>query len=272
MRQSLFILLLLGSLTACEKVIDIDLNSTDPRLVVEAELVPNQSPALKVKLTQTVNFSDTIAPPLQTGALVVLVDEATDQRDTALEVNPGNYRSGSGFMAKTGGRYALEITHAEKFYRATAVMPAPIVLDSVIIEPTFGPGGIPSGRNPIQRNVLLYAFYNDPPAERNFYQIVAYQNDSLSPNIFVYNDEIDPGAQRVSPVFVQTWVNGVIDIELQHIDEAVYRYLTNLNTNIGQSSASPANPTSNFSGGALGYFKAYQSYRQRIQLQEPTRP
>lgn len=271
MRQSLFILLLLSSLTACEKVIDIDLNSTDPRLVVEADLQADQTPALSVKLSQTVNFSDTIAPPLQTGALVVLVDETTGQRDTAIEVNPGNYRSGPDFIARTGNRYALEITHNDKFYRATAVMPTRIGLDSIIIEPTFGPGGLP-GQFPGQRNVLLYAIYQDPAQQRNFYQIQAFQNDTLTPNLFLYNDEVNSGTFQISPVFVQTWVNGVIDIELQHIDEAVYRYLTNLNTNIGQSSASPANPISNISGGALGYFKAYQSFRQRIQLQEPPTP
>jgi hypothetical protein len=271
MRQSLLFLLLLGSLAACEKVIDIDLNSTDPRLVVEADLLPNQTPALKVKLTQTVNFSDTMAPPPQSGALVVVIDENTSQRDTALEVSPGNYRSGPDFRATSGGRYALEITHNDKFYRATAVMPAPIALDSVIIEPTFGPGGLP-GQFPEQRNVLLYAIYQDPPQDRNFYQIRAFQNDTLTPNLFLYNDEINSGTFQVSPVFVQTWINGVIDIELQHIDEATYRYFTNLNANIGQSSASPANPISNISGGALGYFKAYQSTRQRIQLQEPPTP
>lgn len=271
MRQFFCFLLLLASLTACEKVIDIDLNSTDPRLVVEADLQANQTPALKVKLTQTVNFSDTIAPPLQTGALVVVIDETTNLRDTAFEVTPGNYRSGPGFIATAGHRYALEITHNNKFHRATAVMPAQVALDSIIIEPTFGPGGLP-GSIPEQRNVLLYAFYNDPPAERNFYQIVAYQNDTLTPNLFVYNDEIANGEQQISPVFVQTWVDGIIYIELQHIDEATYRYFTNLNTNIGQSSASPANPTSNISGGALGYFKAYQSFRQTIQLQEPPTP
>jgi len=268
-QRILISLLVLAGLTACEKEIDIDLNSTEPKLVIEA-LLDDSGNGAWVKLTQTVNFSDTLAPPVQFGALVVLVRLTNNTRDTLQQLPDSAYVLPN-YVPVYGEEYAFEITHQGNFYRATARMPQSISLDSLVIDPIFGTGGLP-GTLPQQRNALLYAFYNDPAGERNYYQLQAFQNDTVTANLFLYNDEINSGALQISPVFVQTTINGRIRVELQHINEAVFRYVTNLNTNIGQSSASPANPISNFSGGALGYFKLYAATSAQLQLVEPTVP
>lgn len=270
--QRFFIsLLALAGLTACEKEIDIDLNSTDPKLVIEA-LLDDSGKGAWVKLTQTVNFSDTIGNPVQSGALVVLVRLADNSRDTLQQLPDSAYILPN-YVPVYGEEYAFEITHQGDFYRASARMPQPIPIDSLVIDPFFGPGGLPGDpANATQRNALLYAFYNDPPAVRNYYQLQAFQNDTITNNLFLYNDEVNSGQLQVSPVFVQTYINGRIRVELHHIDAAVFRYLTNLNTNIGQGSASPANPISNFSGGALGYFKLYANTSAFLQLVEPPTP
>jgi hypothetical protein len=272
MQRLIFSLLLLGSLTACEQEIDIDLNSTDPKLVIEA-LLDDSGKGAWVKLTQTVNFSDTFGNPVQSGALVVLVRLSNNSRDTLQQLPDSAYILPN-YVPLYGEEYAFEVTHQGNFYRATARMPQPIPIDSLVIDPFFGPGGLPG--NPVdttnQRNALLYAFYNDPPAASNYYQIQAFQNDTVTDNLFLYNDEVNSGLFQVSPVFVQTYINGRIRVELHHIDQAVFRYLTNLNTNIGQSSASPANPISNFSGGALGYFKLFANTSAEFQLVEPLGP
>lgn len=268
-KRLLTALLLLGGLTACEKEIDIDLNSADPKLVIEA-LLDDSGRGAWVKLTQTLNFSDTIAPPVQSGAVVVLVRMSDNRRDTLQQLPDSAYVL-PGYVPAQGDAYALEVTHEGDFYRAVASMPTPIPLDSLVIEPTFGSGGLPSF-TPERRNALLYAFYNDPPGERNYYQLQAFQNDTATTNLFLYNDELNSGGLQVSPVFVQTYINGRIRVELQHISEAVFRYLTNLNTNIGQGSASPANPISNFSGDAMGYFKLFATTSAEFQLVEPTVP
>lgn len=272
MQRLLLSFLLLGSLTACEKEIDIDLNSTDPKLVIEA-LLDDSGKGAWVKLTQTVNFSDTIGNPVQSGALVVLVRISDNRRDTLQQLPDSAYILPN-YVPVYGQEYAFEITHQGDFYRATARMPQPIAIDSLVIDPTFGTGGLPGGPSDVtnQRNALLYAFYQDPPNAVNHFQLQAFQNDTITDNLFLYNDEVNSGGFQVSPVFVQTYINGRIKVELHHIDGAVFRYLTNLNTNIGQGSASPANPISNFSGGALGYFKLYATTFAELQLVEPTIP
>jgi hypothetical protein len=270
MMKRLFIsLLLLSVVIACEKEIDIDLNSTDPKLVIEA-LLDDSGKGAWVKLSKTVNFSDTFGPPIQSGALVVLVRLADNSRDTLQQLLDSAYVLPA-YVPVYGEQYAFEITHQGDFYRALARMPQPVNLDSLVIEPTFGPGGLPSFP-PNRRNALLYAYYSDPAGERNYYQLQAFQNDTATTNLFLYNDEINSGMQQISPVFVQTTINGRIRVELHHIEGAVFRYLTNLNTNIGQGSASPANPISNFSGGAMGYFKLYANRSAVFQLVEPATP
>ncbi|MCW3126192.1 MAG: hypothetical protein JWO03_1850, partial [Bacteroidetes bacterium] len=52
--------------------------------------------------------------------------------------------------------------------------------------------------------------------------------------------------------------NDTIQMELDAIDKPVYEYFNTLNeSTINSLSAAPANPPSNFSNNALGYFSAY---------------
>jgi hypothetical protein len=41
------------------------------------------------------------------------------------------------------------------------------------------------------------------------------------------------------------------------VDQGVYTYFYTLNQNTGRNSGAPANPVSNITNGALGYFNAY---------------
>jgi hypothetical protein len=54
-------------------------------------------------------------------------------------------------------------------------------------------------------------------------------------------------------------------VELWGIDKGVYEYYSTLNEILGgagPSTASPANPTSNITGGAMGYFSAFTVARK----------
>jgi hypothetical protein len=53
-------------------------------------------------------------------------------------------------------------------------------------------------------------------------------------------------------------------VELQCIDRGVFDYYNTLQQTVEQSSATPANPASNITGGALGYFSAHTINRRQI--------
>jgi hypothetical protein len=51
---------------------------------------------------------------------------------------------------------------------------------------------------------------------------------------------------------------------MMNIDKNVYTYFNNLTGDGFDNSATPANPKSNISGGALGYFSAYANQVRSI--------
>ena len=81
------------------------------------------------------------------------------------------------------------------------------------------------------------------------------------------DDENTNGNYIDIPLFIRSFeIGDTIDLSLLNIDEKSYDYLLTLNTIIGngQPSAAPANPNSNFSNGALGYFAIYNGETKQI--------
>jgi hypothetical protein len=74
--------------------------------------------------------------------------------------------------------------------------------------------------------------------------------------------------QGPSPIEDNLVAGDSVRMVMQHVDAGVYKYFRTLNMllQIGLASASPANPTSNFSGGVLGYFSTYAQQQQRLVL------
>jgi hypothetical protein len=83
-------------------------------------------------------------------------------------------------------------------------------------------------------------------------------------DIFIRNDVGFNGSSAPRPLRVRADRNDVIKVAMQDIDKAAYNYFFGLNENLNQSSATPANPTSNISNGALGYFKGHTSQVKTI--------
>ena len=88
----------------------------------------------------------------------------------------------------------------------------------------------------------------------------------LTQGIFVQSDQLTDGqpnsralnVQGPSPVEDQLVPGDSVRVAMQHVDAGVYEYFRTLNMllQVGLASASPANPTSNFSGGVFHYLCA----------------
>ena len=128
-------------------------------------------------------------------------------------------------------------------------LPQPVLLDSVYLQAgTFR-----------KTNTVAVATFTDPAASGNCYHLTEQVNDSVSQSIFVYDDEIENGRQFIATMNRSLDINpgDVITVGLECVDRGVYQYYFNLEQTIRQNSASPANPQSNITGGALGYFSAH---------------
>src|ERR1017187_6611118 len=112
-------------LSSCTKAINIDLNSANPNIVVDAELTDQPGP-YTVNLTKTVNFSDNNVFPAINGATVVISDNAGNS-NTLTEPTPGsgNYVT-SNLQGTVGKAYSISISYNGKTYTAISTMPGPV--------------------------------------------------------------------------------------------------------------------------------------------------
>ena len=267
LKNSLSIILITLIFTSCRKVIDIDLNSKEPQLVVEAVINDLPGP-YTVSLTQTVNFNvNNIFPNIQ-GAFVTIADN-TGAIDTLLETSPGIYKT-QHLQGIVGRTYYLNMQANGKTITAQSTMPAKVALDSLTyLVTTFNnPGG---GSNAKESYIPIPSF-TDPINQVNFYRFARTVNDTLDRVFFIDNDNLINGLKYQRPLF-----GGEIDInkgdsllfEMQCIDKRTYEYFNSLNASIGNGpggSATPANPTTNLVGDALGYFSAHTSERKKVMV------
>jgi hypothetical protein len=113
------------------------------------------------------------------------------------------------------------------------------------------------GQNEVRMDV--HCFFRDP-FEKNFYRIKGYLNDSIgAENYRLYDDQYTNGSKTDLQVR-RASVGDTIRVELISLDKGTYEYFRTLSDLLHTNpifGSTPANPTSNLSNGALGYFGAY---------------
>ncbi len=244
------ILLLTTALMSCQKVIDIDLNEKEPKLVIEGGISDQPGPYV-IRISQTVNFDEPNEFPAVSGAYLTLRDDAGNS-ETLSEITPGEYVATS-LQGTPGRTYTLEATVNGVTYTSISYLPAAVAIDSLTVEESFW--GI--------RQVNIYL--KDPAETENYYRIVQEKNRKMVKDILVMSDELQDGAHLSTPLFINNIEDSLrrgdtVVVQLQSIDKAAYDYfrtLMMLTTPGGPPSDAPANPITGFTNGALGYFSAY---------------
>lgn len=248
----------LFSLASCTKVIDVNLNDADPKVVIEAR-VSDQAGPQRVKLSKTVNFNtDNVFPPVS-GATVIIRDITAGLADTLNETTPGTYETGS-IPGVEGHTYTLEINAEGKTYTSTSTMPNAVPFDSLYSEDFAFFGDILKTMVPV---------FQDPPGVKNFYRFILKVNGKYKQE-YSWDDRFSDGRRNDGPLFdegsndddededekIKAGDNA--EVEMQCVDEAAFRYFDSFYQASGNADA-PANPVTNIQGGALGYFSAYTS-------------
>jgi hypothetical protein len=267
--KSLFIIVLGLMLASCTKVIDIDLNETDRRLVIEANLSTIKDSSM-VSITQTSSITDIGPNPKISNAFVTITDTKTNIIDTLNETKPGIYKK-MGLQGIEGHSYTLKIVSGEKTFVSTSTIYPTIVLDSINQMRLFdqvdaGPrqGGSGGDTKNTSKQIPFQAFYNATPDIERYFQIKITINDSISNDIEIRGSKEFSRYSTISPMSVSVKKGDKVRLELQGIDKAVFEYFAGVIENLGQNSATPSNPKSNISNGALGYFKAHTSSVKEI--------
>lgn len=245
-----FILLI----SSCEKVIPIKLDSTAAQLVIEGEMTIKKEP-YKVRVSMTKNFDDNNDFPGRTDALVVITDIGTGNSEKLVHVNSGVYQTVK-LQGIAGHTYQLDVTVDGQTYTAQSTIPLKAVkIDQISVR---------SFELDADQKFIVPEF-RDPEGEDNYYRLRQWVNGVQIKESWARSDEATDGRVFDSPLYYDTDEEAgnpliqdgdEVEVELQCIDKAVYNYFRTLAETIGQNAAAPANPQSNFSGGALGYFNA----------------
>lgn len=252
---SLFALVYLFTLTSCEKVIDLDLNSEDPKYVVEGT-VTRDSTVHTVKITRTLNFDETTAYPTVDNAVVTITDNLGNSTTLAL-VSPGVYQTAN-YLGVEGRTYTINVSVDGKNFSSSSTMPYQVPIDSLTLEEfAFGP----------EPFYALVANRQDPAGIKNYYRFELYEGAERYRGIYLQNDQFSDGVEVLEPIFGGDYVSGdTAYLEMMCIDEATYKYFYTLSVNSGGTGgAVPANPDSNFGTQCLGYFSA-QTFERRMKI------
>jgi Domain of unknown function (DUF4249) len=261
MKQIITITMMSILFTACEKEINIDLNSSNPQIIIEG-VITNQPGPYFVKITKTVNFSGGNNYPLVSNAIVIVSDNLGNA-ETLTEISPGIYQINT--IAGIPGRtYNLSVSAEGKTYNAISTMPYPINLDTLKFIPFSGPG---SGDN--YSTIPIFA---DPSIAGNNYRFLLTVNGILDESYIVFNDNATNGTVNQRPIFspeTEVKLGDSVKVEMRCIDVNTYTYFYTLSQITGGGlggGTTPSNPPNNITGDkALGYFSAHTT-QSRIQI------
>jgi hypothetical protein len=186
MKKFIYILILSILITSCEDVIEVDLETTAPRLVIDASLswvkgTPGNEQTIKLSLTAPY-FNNGVPPA--TGAIVTVSDSQNNIFNFIEEGTTGIYRN-NGFAPKMDDTYTLNIEYNNEIYTARETLLSVASIDLVEQNNNGGFSG---------DDIEIKAYYTDPENVENYY-LFEFQNNQNIPMLEVYDDEFTDGNQ-----------------------------------------------------------------------------
>ena len=264
MKHLLYILGFFTVITSCQKVIDVDLNETDPKFVIEGNYTAEDS-TVRVKLTYTSNYFDESTPTEVNNATVVIKDHLGIEQ-TIPSIGEGMYEL-TNYIPNFETSYTLTVNHGGITYTAVSTMHTLVQMEDITYEYYPGFFGLDPGY------VCDLNFY-DPAGVENYYIIALSLNgvpDTKLTSLFLHDDAFSDGNLIQRPLFLEEFnqVGDTVGMELRSIDKVTYQYFYEiLSIAGGQTSAAPSNPANNWDNDALGYFTAYSNSRKEVVIEE----
>ncbi|RFM27374.1 DUF4249 domain-containing protein [Deminuibacter soli] len=250
---------LLSGAAACTKVIHTDLRSVPAKYVVEGN-VTNLAGPYTVRITQTKNFEEDNTFPGVSGATVTITDVQAAFTETLKEVSAGVYQTQQ-LQGKIGSTYQLQVNVGSNVFTASSTMPRQVPLDSIYVldQALFG-----------KIAKVIVPAYTDIPGQGDNYHFEQIINGNVDKTIYYGNDDFTDGetntfSLRRNDPDSTLHVGDHVVIEMQNTDRPVYNYFYSMDQSAtGEGNGIPANPVTNITGGALGYFSAYTSQSRAI--------
>jgi len=240
---------------ACKKVINVDLNNAASEIVIEG-IVTNTSTA-QVRISNSVNFSNSNIFPTVSGAMVTISDNLNNNY-ILQETQPGIYTNNN-LMGLPGHTYQLNVNTNGHIYTASSTMPYQVFMDTILTD------NISFGNKYIK---IVEPLYSDPANVANYYWFIETIRQTVNKKIFVWDDNLTNGGISNRPLIEpDSTINtgDTIQVEMRCIDKNIYNYVRGLE-DLQNNGTTPANPNTNISGGALGYFSAQTRQIRKVKM------
>ena len=218
MKKIITLLTLLILATSCEDVINVDLNTSEPKLVIEASInwykgtIGNEQ---YIKLTLTAPYFDTSVPPAN-GAQISITDANNNTYNFIEDGNTGIYTNNS-FQPILNETYNLIIVYSGETFTATETLKPVASIDYVEQNDNGGFSG---------NETELKAFYTDPEDEDNYYFFEFRSDIPVIPSLEVYSDEFTNGNQIFGFYTEEDLeTNDLVTIRNFGVSERFYEYM-----------------------------------------------
>lgn len=248
---------------SCEEVIDIDLNSSAPKLVAEGYI--EKDSVSYVKLSYTSDFFTTDASVYINDANVLISNDQGDS-ETLVFKGDGLYK-GNSLIGTENATYSMQIEGADFSHEAISKLFPPVQNLSVNFEKNENPH--PSQSSDNYASIITF---NDEPTTENYYLIKFWVNGVLNTDMYncikdtYYTDD---DIIEYSPFIISFEQDDEVVVYVYSIDEDTYTYFNQLNdvSGSGMNSSTPYNPQSNFGNDVLGFFMStsYNSIQAIVQ-------
>jgi hypothetical protein len=273
---SFLIITIIASLTSCEKTVTLDIEQTQPRIVIEGQVTDVNTKNF-VKISRSTGFYNTGKTARITDATVRVEDNAGNTYDFVHYQGDhvdsvGYYFPEVPFSGVAGRTYKLTVIADGEMYEATDQLFRLVPLEKLeyrINENEMNDPEYPG------RFFELLLFVKEPQDTRDYYLFKSYRNDSLKymndTDVYYADDElIGENIDGIPlPVFYGTGDKAGVEVYSLSRDAFVYyRDLQKLlNNDGGLFGTPPANPRSNLSNGALGLFQASAIQSGELQIE-----
>ena len=282
MKKIFFLLFIIFLFNSCQKEIELDLDTTTPKFVIEG-IVSTSSNESFVRITKSSNFYDTERFLEIENAEVIIKDETANQEylfEYGLYNGYAVYRN-SLFTGIEGHKYTMQVKVEGQEFTATSTVAPTVELEYLR---QVGEAKIEGFGKYKSTFAKIIPVFKDPEELGNNYRFVVgvskrvynnvtkqyeYSNQPyLLGIIYAFNDLIFNNTENTRSLNIEVEKDDMVIIDMQNIDNNVYDYLYTLSQSYpqdgGPPTSNPTNPVSNISGGALGYFSAHSSMKKLI--------
>jgi hypothetical protein len=271
-RKTFHIAILALLAAACTESIDVKLDSTYTRLVVDGQIESDPG-VYRVALTTSADYFSNTAVPRVVNATVSLSDGGnTFLLHESKKGSSGIYETDSNFAGKAGNYYTLHVELPDEIagktsFEAMSYLPPVTHLDSIraVLNPDWGPKGI--------WTVKLWA--QEPGNEVNYYLFNLYRNGILLTDTItkktISDDKFYNGSYMtgVDVIYINNehpwetlYPGDTIMLQMSGITREYYDFIDQVKQsgfNIPFFTGPPANVKGNVSNGGVGFFAAYSN-------------